>query len=204
MARRVCIHPHPIERYQNGQCAQCQREVRGSKRRSKSCDHPHPLERNKKGECRQCQRERTGSVKWVPCPHGKRVCDCLECRCLNKRKNRGIKDAHRVNEVLILQGGVCSICKTTNWGKWGANADHDHATGLLRGVLCNNCNSGIGKLRDSLSLVAAAFEYLLDPPAQRRILAEDKRKIRAAMDRALASPKNQHVLAELAKGEVPE
>jgi hypothetical protein len=38
--------------------------------------------------------------------------------------------------------------------------DHNHATGEVRGILCTNCNSGIGKLKDSPSVLEAAIAYL--------------------------------------------
>lgn len=84
------------------------------------------------------------------------------------RRAAGIIDAHRFDEVLLNQDSRCAICLTDQWDKKGPCADHDHATGLLRGVLCNNCNNGIGRLKDSPSLLAAAFAYLIDPPAQRK------------------------------------
>jgi hypothetical protein len=38
--------------------------------------------------------------------------------------------------------------------------DHDHATGALRGILCNLCNSGIGALGDSVEGLREALRYL--------------------------------------------
>ena len=51
----------------------------------------------------------------------------------------------------------------TNGGKFGldsACADHDHASGKLRGLLCSSCNYGIGCLRDSIENLEAAIVYL--------------------------------------------
>jgi len=42
-----------------------------------------------------------------------------------------------------------------------AAIDHNHATGLIRGLICRNCNSGIGMLSDDPIKVAAALTYLL-------------------------------------------
>lgn len=51
----------------------------------------------------------------------------------------------------------CGICSTD---ERKLVVDHDHATGRARGLLCNNCNSAIGKLRESPKLFAAALAYL--------------------------------------------
>lgn len=49
------------------------------------------------------------------------------------------------------QGGVCAICEKPETvirkGKLlPLSVDHDHATGRVRGLLCNRCNTAIGKL----------------------------------------------------------
>lgn len=68
------------------------------------------------------------------------------------------------NEMLASQGGVCAICKNPEThqraGVWNLSVDHCHETGRVRGLLCNNCNRGIGLLRDSAGLCRAAAEYL--------------------------------------------
>ena len=38
--------------------------------------------------------------------------------------------------------------------------DHDHGTGEVRGLLCITCNTGIGSLKDDVTLLQNAIEYL--------------------------------------------
>lgn len=80
-------------------------------------------------------------------------------------RKRKIKDWFRCDDLLRLQDYRCGICD----GDISAGndfADHDHATGMLRGMLCRNCNTGIGLLRDSPEVLRKAIDYLLRPPGQ--------------------------------------
>lgn len=58
------------------------------------------------------------------------------------------------------QGNVCAICKSTHWGPSGPNVDHNHITGVIRGILCGRCNTGIGFLCDNPKIMRAAADYL--------------------------------------------
>lgn len=58
------------------------------------------------------------------------------------------------------QQGVCAICKNPETQNKRISVDHDHQTGKVRGLLCNNCNRGLGLLKDSLHTLVAAVEYL--------------------------------------------
>lgn len=80
------------------------------------------------------------------------------------RKNFGISFAD-YQRMLDAQGGVCDICKKpetrTRYGKLTLLAvDHCHGSGAIRGLLCNNCNNGIGRFNDDPDLLRAAADYL--------------------------------------------
>jgi hypothetical protein len=58
------------------------------------------------------------------------------------------------------QGGVCAICGNGNDGPRQLSIDHDHATGAVRGLLCDRCNPMLGYARDNTAVLEAAIEYL--------------------------------------------
>lgn len=69
------------------------------------------------------------------------------------------------------QGCACAVCSTPlrTPAEYGtidergamAHVDHNHATGEIRGILCDKCNRGIGYLKDSVANLQAATAYLL-------------------------------------------
>lgn len=58
------------------------------------------------------------------------------------------------------QGYKCAICRSDFYDENPAYVDHDHATGIIRGLLCRACNLGLGHFRDSSDVLAAAIVYL--------------------------------------------
>jgi hypothetical protein len=65
-------------------------------------------------------------------------------------------------EALCSQnGGKCWICGAVPRRRLAV--DHDHTTGIVRGVLCVNCNHGLGKFRDNPGLLIKAAGYLRAP-----------------------------------------
>lgn len=64
-------------------------------------------------------------------------------------------------EMLEEQLHKCACCGSSNpKRRAGFVIDHDHATGLVRGLLCHSCNIGIGQLGDSINGLTQALDYL--------------------------------------------
>jgi hypothetical protein len=64
------------------------------------------------------------------------------------------------NFMLKQQGGVCLICHVPHHVEHPLVVDHNHTTMKVRGLLCSNCNTGIGLLGDNIDLLQAAIAYL--------------------------------------------
>lgn len=80
------------------------------------------------------------------------------------RRNKLLREygitPEQYDEMLAQQGGVCAICELPcKTGKRLA-VDHDHKSGRVRGLLCMNCNRGIGHFQDDARLTARATKYL--------------------------------------------
>jgi hypothetical protein len=87
-------------------------------------------------------------------------------RYLNKRYD--ISDS-LYEKLLKAQDGACAICKRPETmirnvkGKdrpEKLSVDHCHTTGLNRGLLCSNCNNGLGRFGDDPLRLRAAADYL--------------------------------------------
>ena len=88
----------------------------------------------------------------------------------NRRKVLMAKYQLTVGEyeaILAAQGGGCAICGSAetyvnnrHGTTFSLSVDHDHETGVIRGILCGACNRGVGYFRDRPSLLDAASKYL--------------------------------------------
>lgn len=101
----------------------------------------------------------------------KTVCDLcvieVNTRCESQRKRLISKHPRPIRlttqeyqQLLQDQLGVCKICKTKPPIGIRLNNDHCHQTGITRGLLCSECNTGIGMFEDNPDLLRAAIAYL--------------------------------------------
>jgi len=87
--------------------------------------------------------------------------DCANEYRNNRRKTVPPKEWNIAEEELkrfvdAKQEKECVIC-----GETAEVVDHDHATGRIRGALCQRCNMGLGHFRDNPLLLQQAALYLL-------------------------------------------
>lgn len=133
---------------------------------------------------------RKGSLRWVARhpEKAKAVRAVFYARNREKqcKKAREWYHAHRAHCLALLRiaqlrrlygltpqeyaalGTACAICGTTEdtrvqaktKRKFRLSVDHDRKTGRVRGLLCGNCNCGIGYLKHDPALLRSALAYL--------------------------------------------
>ncbi|MEV0263395.1 endonuclease VII domain-containing protein [Streptomyces sp. NPDC050617] len=84
-----------------------------------------------------------------------KACRAVQGREAHLKRQYGMTEAER-DEIIASQMGICVICLNAP----AVHVDHCHQTGKVRGVLCFNCNSAIGKLGDDPDTLRRAIAYL--------------------------------------------
>ncbi len=69
------------------------------------------------------------------------------------------------DEMYERQSGVCAICGKKEDAIYRGVAknlaiDHDHVTGVVRGLLCAKCNTALGNVNDDIGILVNMIEYL--------------------------------------------
>ena len=121
-------------------CKQCQRDM-SRRAREKYGDKYNEMTRRWRAENREeiLARERE---RWHS--QGRRF------------KKYGITEADYLAAIEASEG-KCPICQEV---LTDPVIDHDHETGLFRGVLCRGCNASLGHFKDSLEILGNALDYL--------------------------------------------
>ncbi len=104
--------------------------------------------------------------------HGSREAGTLSSRCRHCISAAFLKYRYKlsIEEFEYLrqeQEGKCAICRNeleihpdSSVRTKKVAVDHCHETGKVRGLLCSNCNTGLGMFKDNHELLQAASEYL--------------------------------------------
>jgi hypothetical protein len=86
--------------------------------------------------------------------HKRKMSKYFREKHLLKKYNLTLAD---YNELYLNQNGKCAICGRE---QSKLNVDHDHTTGKVRALLCQECNLGLGCLQDCSQLCIKAGKYL--------------------------------------------
>ncbi len=132
-------------------------------------------------ECKDCKAER--ERRGLPYPahprpiaidtggrcatHGRQAARLAKAGARERRVQKvyGLKPGE-YGRLYLHQGGTCAICTRATGATRALSVDHDHKTGLTRGLLCRPCNDLLGHLRDDPEAARRIANYLTMPPAR--------------------------------------
>ena len=126
-------------------------------KQSKSLDSFYKRSESKDGRaftCVDCARAR--DKEW----RMKNPDKIAEYNIVNKLRIGYDLTLEQYNVILKRQKGVCAICENPCPTGRSLAVDHDHVTGMVRGLLCTNCNNGLGRFQDDKKLLTKAIKYL--------------------------------------------
>lgn len=138
--------------------------------------------------CRTCKQEKDVKSFYI-LRHNKngKICTSLDCKkcfgskisnkyhknkIFKKEENNLIAKRSRLKLIYKItiedydilfknQNGKCAICgKYQSELKKELNVDHCHITGKVRGLLCLDCNHGLGKFFDNSEILQNAVDYI--------------------------------------------
>lgn len=134
--------------------------------------------------CKICGQRKTFDLYHLVGDRKNRRRTCKSCESAKRRERNKNKPYNKSNhlrskyglsveafeKLAADQNYKCLICNkdldfSTNVNVPDkAQVDHCHETGMVRGILCFSCNTGIGKFNDSIELLNKAIDYLNNPP----------------------------------------
>ena len=138
-----------------------QKEYRAAHAKENRAYHKIYRDRHRKAALEYAKKYRKNNPEEVQEYNRKRREDAF----LHQRSRYGV-DAEKFYVLLVSQDGRCAICRELFVGT--PNIDHDHSCcgpknaceQCRRGLLCRQCNAGLGGLRDSIEILSRAIDYL--------------------------------------------
>lgn len=133
-------------------CKQCRKDKKlknysKDKKKCSSCDEELPNTQEYFNIRNNGVRARTRSI----C----KICHAKQSRA-NKLLNLYGLTMDDYDKLYNKQNGVCAICEEDKV----LVVDHCHDTGKVRSLLCNDCNSGIGFLKENKEIMNKAIKYI--------------------------------------------
>lgn len=124
-------------------------------------------ERGLRSHCRKCISEYDKERNGTPEMKAKMSAYSKQYIVQNVDKVKSAKLLNRYGisleefeKKLDSQNRKCAICGVQLDGNKRTHLDHDHATGKIRGILCWNCNGGLGNFSDNVERLQSAINYL--------------------------------------------
>lgn len=86
--------------------------------------------------------------------------DEKEANRMYQKKHKYGLTVEEYNHIVEDQQSRCLICGVQFSDENRIYVDHDHKTGIVRGMLCRNCNTLLGMAKDDINILKNAIEYL--------------------------------------------
>lgn len=128
------------------QCSKC-KELKPLTDFNRRSDYKHRY----KSACKLCSREdpklkAERNKKWI-----ENNAEHFKDKTLLRKFGISLSD---YNKLLTKQDNRCAICRISKSDlRRDLSVDHDHATGKVRGLLCDPCNIGLGLFKDNKILL---------------------------------------------------
>jgi uncharacterized CHY-type Zn-finger protein len=101
--------------------------------------------------------QKAAKDKWISENPDKVKAQKLKDNHKRRLKTHGLTQ-EQYNEI---NKGCCQICNDPFPEGKTPSIDHCHTKGHVRGILCNNCNTGLGLFKDDITRLESAIKYLI-------------------------------------------
>ena len=133
-----------------GYCKECQNlKTNGNRDRKAERDR-----QNIPRKCSRCKEIKTGIEAFGTCG----ASYCLKCSSVTTKKLKYKLTHDEVLKTELIE--ACDICRQAFKSRRDRHIDHCHRSGKVRGILCSNCNTALGQMRDSVEILESAIAYL--------------------------------------------
>lgn len=105
--------------------------------------------------CKRCQHDARGEHRRK---HPEKAAAAARRHKLKRLFGITVEDYER---MFSAQGRVCAICRRKSPDGRRLHIDHCHKTKKIRGLLCHDCNRGLGIFKNNPEILSRGAEYLL-------------------------------------------
>ena len=164
----TCAKEHNSPRRKNGNCIQCEKNrYRSDPRRKEQVKAQQAARRaaikadsEKLAQQKEYMRDYSARNRAKLSQQSKDLYHRNNAKLRLQRK--GIEPTQELISLVENHCGRCDICNGPPTDRWKELAiDHCHSTNGYRGMLCDNCNHGLGKFKDDIDLLQKAMDYLI-------------------------------------------
>ncbi len=165
-----CKNGHISPRRKNGNCVQCEKERYHSNPKRKEYTKQKSAEKRAaiKADPQALQKHQEYMRQYVKenreklnAQNSERYFKDPRKRFIQRLRRLGIPIEQWLLEHLLSHDGFCDLCNKPGDGRWKElSIDHCHTTRQFRGMLCTECNTGIGKFKDNPELLRKAADYV--------------------------------------------